>query len=300
MSVKTFPQFTACLLGAGLMFGAAAWAQAPAGAPPAAAAAPAPGGPPGRPPPPANARAGAPADLTGQWVSVVTEDWRWRMITPPKGDYASVPLNAEGRKVADGWNLAADNAAGQQCRAFGVGGVTRMPGRLRISWQDDNTLKIETDAGQQTRLLRFVQPAPGDLAVALQRPWAPAGEPSWQGETKAQWFKQVQRRGLGFGGAPGPGGALRAVTRNMRPGYLRKNGVPYSEEAIITEQYNLHREENGDTWITITTIVDDPKYLSTPFITSTSFKKETDLSKWNPTPCQTEEPLEKPVTKAQG
>src|SRR5690349_5403988 len=97
----------------------------------------------------------APTDLTGTWVAVVTEDWRWRMVTPPKGDVSSVPVNAEGRKVAASWNPEADVAAGNACKAFGVGGIMRQPGRLRISWQDDQTLKLEFDAGTQTRLLNF-------------------------------------------------------------------------------------------------------------------------------------------------
>ena len=59
----------------------------------------------GAPPTP---RAAAPVDLTGYWVSVVTEDWRFRMVTPPKGDYASVPLNAEARRVADAWDPSKD------------------------------------------------------------------------------------------------------------------------------------------------------------------------------------------------
>src|SRR5438034_1309230 len=48
-------------------------------------------------------RALAPFDLTGYWVSVVTEDWRWRMVTPAKGDSTSVPLNPEGRRVTEMW-----------------------------------------------------------------------------------------------------------------------------------------------------------------------------------------------------
>src|SRR5262249_8668105 len=50
--------------------------------------------------PPQSPRAGAPKDFTGYWVSVVTEDWRWRMVTPARGDYDSVPLNAAGRRQA--------------------------------------------------------------------------------------------------------------------------------------------------------------------------------------------------------
>ena len=101
------------------------------------------------------ARQAAPVDLTGTWVSVVTEDWRWRMVTPPEGDVASIPVNAEGRKAAAAWNRDADAASGNQCKAFGAGGIMRQPGRLRISWQDDQTLKLEFDAGTQTRLLHF-------------------------------------------------------------------------------------------------------------------------------------------------
>ena len=78
-------------------------------------------------------RTAAPIDLTGYWVAVVTEDWRHRMATPRKGDFESLPLNAEGRRVANEWDLAADNAAGLQCKAFGVGGLMRQPGRLHAA-----------------------------------------------------------------------------------------------------------------------------------------------------------------------
>jgi len=101
--------------------------------------------------PPATPRGRAPIDLTGYWVSIVNEDWRWRMVTPAKGDAASVPLNAEGTKVTNAWDPATDGS----CLAYGAAGLMRIPTRLNITWQDDQTIKIETDAGQQTRLLRF-------------------------------------------------------------------------------------------------------------------------------------------------
>src|ERR1700684_3466479 len=110
------------------------------------------GPPPG---PPRTGKASAPEDLTGYWVSLVTEDWRWRMVTPAKGDYDGVPINGEGRKVADAWDPAKDEAAGNACKAYGAGAITRVPGRLHITWQDDNTLKLEADAGTQTRLFHF-------------------------------------------------------------------------------------------------------------------------------------------------
>src|SRR5437879_2681092 len=100
-------------------------------------------------------KADAPIDITGYWVSIVSEDWRWRMVTPAKGDYASVPLTPAGRQVADAWDLGKDKAAGDECKAFGAAGVLRLPLRIHITWQDDTTLKLETDAGQQTRVFRF-------------------------------------------------------------------------------------------------------------------------------------------------
>src|SRR5580692_1760656 len=108
---------------------------------------------------PPTAKAGAPVDLTGYWVSIVTEDWRYRMVTPAKGDYASVPLNAEARKVADAWDPARDEAEGNQCKSYGAAGLMRVPGRLHVAWENDNVLRLDTDAGTQTRMLRFGNPA---------------------------------------------------------------------------------------------------------------------------------------------
>ena len=166
---------------------------------------------------PASPRAAAPIDLTGQWVAVISEDWRWRMITPAKGDIVSIPLNLQGQHVAEAWDPAKDEAAGEQCKAYGAPGLMRGPIRMRISWLDDNTLKVETDYGMQTRLFRFANAA------------AQPGPRSWQGATAAEWIV----RGGGRGSPRF--GTLKTVTTNLRPGYLRKNGVPYSERAVFTE-----------------------------------------------------------------
>lgn len=227
-------------------------------------------GPAGPPPTP---KAAAPVDLTGNWVSIVTEDWRWRMVTPPKGDYAGVPLNADGRKLADAWDPVKDEAAGEQCRSYGAAGLMRLPGRVRIHWENETTLHVDTDAGTQTRTFQFSA--------------SPAAAPqSWQGISVANWETMPSGRGiLGAPDTPIPSGALKVVTTHLLPGYLRKNGVPYSENTLLTEYYNVTTESNGDQWLILTTIVEDSKYLNQRFITSTHFKKEPDGSKWNPTPC---------------
>jgi len=235
-------------------------------------------------PAPATPRAVAPIDLTGTWVSIVTEDWRFRMVTPPKGDYASVPLNAAARAVADTWDPAKDEADGNACKSYGAANIMRVPGRVRFSWENDTTLRIDTDAGQQTRLLHFGG--------------TPGGEPSWQGYSVAEWeFAGGRGPGAGRGGpggggrgaaAPAPprGGSLKVVTTRLKEGYLRKNGVPVSGNAVVTEYFDRHDETDGTSWFTVTTIVDDPKYLAQNFITSTHFKKEPDASKFSPSPCR--------------
>jgi hypothetical protein len=235
----------------------------------------------GTPPPgraggaPPTAKATAPFDPTGYWVAIVSEDWRWRMITPAKGDVVSIPLSVEGLRVAEAWDPAKDEAAGEQCRAYGAPGLMRGPTRLHITWQDDNTLKIESDYGTQTRLLRFTGASGAGEAGRA------SGTKMWQGVTNAQWVMAGGGRGRGATRH----GSIKSVTTQMRPGYLRKNGVPYSDRAVFTEYWDLHSEANGDQYLVDTNLVDDPVYLQTPWITALHFKKEQDGSKWDPSPC---------------
>jgi len=223
------------------------------------------------------ARAAAPVDLTGYWVSVVTEDWRYRMVTPARGDHPSVPLNAAGNALANSWDPAKDEAAGDNCKAYGAAGVMRAPGRLHITWQDDMTLRIETEAGTQTRLLRF------DVPASQADPAAPSTPSTGQGISAAQWEFAGGGRG-GRGGARG--GHLKVVTTHMRPGYLQKNGVPYSGNTVLTEFFSRTSEPNGDSWLILTAIVEDPQYLTGPFLRSTHYKKLPDNNTaWEPEGC---------------
>jgi hypothetical protein len=234
----------------------------------------------------ASARASAPLDLTGQWVSLVTDDWRWRMVSPPKGDVLYVPVNDAGRKVAEQWDPAKDTAAGEACKAYGAGGIMHWPGRLRISWENENTLKLETDTGQQTRLFNFGNPQPS------------TAEPTWQGFSAAAW--ELPGGGHGRGGAPArrgggagaaggpatrPGSSMRVMTTRMRPGYYRRNGVPYGASATMTEWFTTITEPDGNTYLLVTKILEDAQYLSGPYVRTVQFKKENGTAGWNPTPC---------------
>lgn len=223
--------------------------------------------------PAATPRQAAPIELTGQWVAIVNEDWRWRMVTPPKGDVASVPLNDEGRRVANEWNPATDGA----CEAYGAAGLLRMPTRLRIRWDGDDKLVLETDAGRQTRVFNFAAPAA-------------AGPRSLQGQSIAKWVTPAQgAAGPGLAGAvAGPqrgGGYLDVRTTNLSGGWLRRNGVPYSEAAQLTEYLTTFKAPNDAEWLVVTTVVDDPRYLTQRYIVSNHFRREPEGGKWNPQPC---------------
>jgi len=264
---------------------------------------------------PANARASAPIDLTGYWTSVVTEDWRLRMLEAPKGDFGvgapgavtrpgaqayglgpnpslggSIPYKAKGAQAALLWDPAKDQAEGNQCKAYGAAGVMRQPTHLHITWLDDNTLKLEADSGTQTRIFHFIPPPQGGQMTYNNGVYtppeppkfnAPPGTaPSSQGYSVAMWTtmggdrENYERSGT-----------LNVVTSRMKPGYYWRNGMPYTENATVTEHFRTMDLPDGSTWIILVQIVEDPDYLTQPFIINYHFKKLPDSSRWNPTPC---------------
>ena len=202
----------------------------------------------------------APVDLTGYWVSMVTEDWEWRMLTPPAGNYASVPVNETAKEVADQWDY--DSSDHNTCLPYGAPGLIREPMRIRLSWDDDDTLRFETDNGMQTRLFQF---DPSQVA---------GGPRSLQGDSVAAWDRS----------------GMKVVTMNLAAGWLRKNGVPYSENIQMTEYIDRYTGFEDD-WLTVTTILEDPMYLEEPWFLSTHFKRLPDDSSWDPRPCFTAPPL---------
>lgn len=266
----------------------------------------------GGPPPTAKAR--APIDLAGYWTAVITEDWHVRMLTAPKGDFGSgaagtienpgvgfigagpnpsaqgnIPYKAAAAQAALKWDPAKDEAEGNACNAYGAPGIMRLPTHLHISWQDENTLKLEADYGTQTRLFHFGPPQDAgrlDFGNAtffppqVTRVEPPAGvEPSWQGYSIASWTI------MGGSGNFERGGSLKVVTTRLKPGYYWKNGMPYTGNAALTEYFRVMELPDRSQWIRFTQIVEDPEYLTQPWIVNYAFKKLPDGSRWHPTPC---------------
>jgi len=238
--------------------------------------------PPPGPPDARTPRERAPIDITGQWVAVVNEDWRWRMVTPPVGDTASLPVNERGRAVAAAWDLERDRAEGALCKAFAGPGLMRQPTRIRIEWEDDDTLRLEFDAGRQVRRFEFMP--------------QPPAERSLQGYSEAQWFRQTQSRGVFGQRTPPEGGSLVVRTAQLTGGYLRPNGVPFSERATVKEFFSTcPLPGDAGAWLIVTTALADPEYLTTELVLSAQFKKEASRAAWNPLPCDVAPPLRAPA-----
>ena len=264
--------------------------------------------------PPPTAKATAPIDLTGYWTAVVTEDWHVRMLMPSKGDFGSgvagtienpgvgfigagsnpaaqgnIPYKTTAAQEAMTWDPAKDEAEGHACKAYGAAGIMRLPTHLHITWQDENTLKVDADYGTQTRLFHFGPPASGgrlDYSNATFFPPQPAKveppaavAPSLQGYSTASWTI------MGGTGNFERGGSLKVLTTRLTPGYYWKNGMPYSGNAALTEYFRVMELPDRSQWIRFTQIVDDPDDLTQPWIVNYAFKKLPDGSKWNPTPC---------------
>src|SRR3989442_4235513 len=243
----------------------------------------------GAPPTP---KATAPIDLTGYWTAVITEDWHTRMLTAPRGDFGSgppgaivnpntseaigtgenpaaqgnIPYNVKGAQAALKWDPASDEAEGNSCKAYGAPGIMRQPTHLRITWQDENTLKIEADYGTESRLFHFGSSAAGP-------------ESTMQGHSAASWII------MGGRGIVERGGSLKVVTTRLKPGYYWKNGMPYTGNTMLTEYFRIMKLPDSSTWIRLTQLVEDPEYLAQPYIVNYQFKKLPDGSLWNPTSC---------------
>ena len=244
---------------------------------------------------PATAKASAPIDLTGYWTAVITEDWHVRMPVASKGDFGTgapgavsqigsgrlgvganparegnIPYNIKGAQAALAWDPAKDAAEGNQCKSYGAPGIMRQPTHLHFTWQDDNTLKLEADFGNQTRLFHFSPGSPSQDG------------PSLQGYSAASWII------MGGGGGQANferSGSLRAMTTHLKPGYYWKNGMPYTGNAVLKENFFLMQLPDNSSWLTVTQLVEDSEYLNEPFVVNYHFKKLPDGSKWKPTPC---------------
>ena len=209
--------------------------------------------------------------LEGQWVSIVNEDWLWRMRVPEKGDFASIPYNELAAEAGETW----DESMAGSCLTYGAAGIMRQPLRFRIEWESDSVISLETDFGQQTRRFIFNEAAPVDTPLSLQ------------GYSIASWeIDEPIERGFFGSRERGPQyGSLKVETSHLTAAWLRSNGAPVSDSATVTELFDIFKGPDGSEWMVATVIVHDPIYLNVDFITSSHFRRENESGTWDPRPC---------------
>jgi hypothetical protein len=227
--------------------------------------------------PPASARDAAPVDLTGTWVSLVTEDWIERMSpdSPASGTGGGFGFG-RGRGAADaGTQITSDDP----CAAYGAGAIMRVPGRVKIRWEDDSTLLFEYDAGSQRRIIHFSDDAPAQADTSLQG-WSTA---SWQAGAGGG------NRGRGGppaslqSGAAARWGSLKIVTTDLSPGYLITSRSWYGVNAMLTELIRIH-SDFGQPYFTVTAIIEENGTVTST--TSSTFKKESGASGFDAGKCE--------------
>ena len=98
---------------------------------------------------------------------------------------------------------------------------------------------------------------------------SPAGPPSRQGTSVAQWERK----------------SLRVDTSNLLPGYLQYNGVPFSGNLKMVEYFDVIREPGGEIWLIDDAVLTDPAYLLRSHKRSTHLRKQPDAGGWDPQAC---------------
>jgi cyclase len=190
--------------------------------------------------------ASAQIDFSGEWAPRFWEDQPERVPGPELGDFLGVPISQAARLRAESWDASIQTLPEWQCRPHSADYIWRGPSNLRI-WKEVDPVTRET-AAFHAEWLRSV-----DRAVYLDgRPHPPADAlHTWSGYSTAKW----------------DGDVLTVTTTHLKEGYLRRNGLPRSDKATLTE----HWIRNGD-FLTVVTIVHDPVYLTEPFIRTTDYE----------------------------
>jgi hypothetical protein len=206
-------------------------------------------------------------DFSGEWAPRFYEDQPERVPGPELGDYLGLPINAAARMRADTWDASLLTLPEWQCRPHGADYIWRGPSNLTITKEVDPVTREIT--AFHAVWLRSV-----DRPVYLDnRPHPPEyANHTWAGFTTAKW----------------DGDMLTTYVTHMKEGYIRRNGVPRSDLATLTEHWIRHED-----FLTVVTIVTDPVYLTEPFIRSTDY--QLDLHQHVPPyPCDIVEEVDRP------
>ena len=180
-------------------------------------------------------------------------------------------MNPAAQKIADAWDPAKDEAAGEQCKAYGAPGLMRGPTRLRITWLDDDTLKLETRLRD------------ADAAVRLpRRPRRRAPRPG----RASRWRSGSSRAAAGAAAAPRFGAHEDRSPRSCGPATCARTASRTATGTVFTEYWDLHTETNGDNYLVVTNIGERPDLPAGALDYGAALQARTGRRrKWDPAPC---------------
>ena len=196
----------------------------------------------------------AQVDFSGEWAPRFHEDQPERVPGPELGDYLGLPINEAARTRAYSWEASLLTLPEWQCRPHSADYIWRGPSPVRI-WKEINPVTRQVTAFH------------AEWLRSIDRPIYLDGRPHPPEEAVHTW--------AGFSTAKWEGDMLTIFTDQLKEGYVRRNGVPRSDQATLMEHWMRH----GD-FLTVVTIVADPVYLTEPFIRSTDY--QLDLHQQNP------------------
>ncbi len=209
----------------------------------------------------------AQVDFSGEWAPRFFEDQLERVPGPELGDYLGIPINDADRMRGDTWSASLLTLPEWQCRPHSADYIWRGPSNLRI-WKEVDPVTRQITAFH-AEWLRSI-----DRPVYLDgRPHPPEyAARTWAGFSTGKW----------------DGDVLTVTVTHVKEGYVRRNGLARSEKAKLTEHWIRH----GD-WLTVVTYVDDPVYLTEPFVRSTDYELDVH-QQIPPYPCEVVREVERP------
>jgi hypothetical protein len=207
-------------------------------------------------------------DLSGEWAPKFHEDQPERIPGPEIGDYLGIPINDAARLRADSWDASLLTLPENQCRPHPADYSSRGPANLRI-WKE-----IDTATQVVIALHTHISWMAPERTIYLDgRPHPPEyAAHTWQGFSTGKWEDDV----------------LTVNTTHLKEGWIRRNGIPRSEKGTFTEHFIRHGN-----YLTLVTIVNDPAYLTEPFIRSSDFVLDP-TQQIAPYPCEPVVEIERP------
>jgi cyclase len=192
-------------------------------------------------------------DIAGEWMHPsagaggfgVFEDVMDRGAGPDPGQWLGIPFNDAGRLKAQTWNSGWQSIPEHQCEPHSVMYQLWGPGTLTIRKEYDSSRRViayRLDGTYGIDRIIWIDGRPHPPADALY---------SYPGFSTGKW----------------DGDSLLVETTHFKPSYIRRNGAVLSEKARMLERF-----ARRGIYLIHTMVVEDPVYLTEPFVRTTEYQ----------------------------